>query len=170
MKAAISIKLLTAIAAATLVSAGCKVGPNYREPSVPVADQFDVGPMILPRTVRISIPTTQAIQMQPTTPTSQPGPVAISPAPPSVDLSRWWESFGDAELNSLVQRAFANNDDLAIAVARLQQARAVLNSTDSGTLPGAEFSAGAGRGSGTNSTKGRVSAPAQRRLGHRQGQ
>ena len=37
----------------------------------------------------------------------------------------WWQEFADAELDSLVQRALQANLDLRIAVARVQEARAV---------------------------------------------
>jgi len=37
----------------------------------------------------------------------------------------WWQEFSDAELDSLVQRALQANLDLRIAVARVQEARAV---------------------------------------------
>ena len=37
----------------------------------------------------------------------------------------WWQEFADAELDSLVQRALQANLDLRVAVARVQEARAV---------------------------------------------
>ncbi|MBI1853255.1 MAG: efflux transporter outer membrane subunit [Planctomycetes bacterium] len=48
---------------------------------------------------------------------------AVSSEPP--DLSRWWSVFGDAELDSLVERALSANLDLRIAGARLREARAL---------------------------------------------
>jgi len=42
----------------------------------------------------------------------------------SVDLAQWWRSFRDPHLVSLVERSIAANPDIAIALARLQQARA----------------------------------------------
>lgn len=38
----------------------------------------------------------------------------------------WWESFGDPALNRLVVDALAHNDDIAMAAARVEQARASL--------------------------------------------
>jgi multidrug efflux system outer membrane protein len=38
---------------------------------------------------------------------------------------RWWTSFGDATLDSLVGEALANNQDLAAAAARVEQSRAI---------------------------------------------
>ena len=46
--------------------------------------------------------------------------VASEPA----DLARWWTAFGDAELDSLVERATAANLDLKLAAARVREARA----------------------------------------------
>ena len=39
---------------------------------------------------------------------------------------RWWELFGDTTLDALVEQALANNRDVAVAAARVQQARANL--------------------------------------------
>ena len=44
------------------------------------------------------------------------------PAPPTP--SRWWTAFGDAELDSLVDRAVAANLDVALAEARIRESRA----------------------------------------------
>jgi outer membrane protein TolC len=41
-----------------------------------------------------------------------------------VNLTQWWRSFRDPQLVSLVERSIAANPDIAIALARLQQARA----------------------------------------------
>lgn len=41
-------------------------------------------------------------------------------------LPRWWEGFGSAELNALVDRALTGNADLRMAVARVTQAEAAL--------------------------------------------
>ena len=47
----------------------------------------------------------------------------------------WWQRFGDAELDALEQRALANSPTLAIAQARLGQARAALAATSASALP-----------------------------------
>ncbi|MFJ3055400.1 efflux transporter outer membrane subunit [Herbaspirillum sp. NPDC087042] len=41
-----------------------------------------------------------------------------------ISLSRWWEAFGDPVLDQLVDQVLAGNSDLAMAAARVQQARA----------------------------------------------
>ena len=124
------------------VIAGCAVGPKYEPPQLKVPGGFSAASALYATTQ----PSTQ--------PTTRP-----------IDLTRWWESLGDAELNSLVKRAVESNLDLRIAGARLQEARSIEFATTGGVFPGvgylsgADVSAGAGRGSGSNTTRGRVAAP-----------
>jgi NodT family efflux transporter outer membrane factor (OMF) lipoprotein len=73
-----------------------------------------------------------------------------------VDLTQWWRSFRDPQLVLLVGRAIEGNPDIAIALARLQQARAQEVVATSAALPNGELAAGAGYGSGTDNTRGRV--------------
>jgi NodT family efflux transporter outer membrane factor (OMF) lipoprotein len=83
---------------------------------------------------------------------------AIPTAKPAagVDLTQWWRSFGDPQLVSLVERSIAANPDIAIALARLQQARAQQFVAIGAALPKAGMSAGAAFGTGTDNTRGRV--------------
>ena len=76
---------------ATAVLTGCTVGPDYRQPNVPVPDHFGA---------------------------------TTRPATDHVDFARWWTTFGDPQLNSLIDRAVAGNLDLKVAAARLREARA----------------------------------------------
>jgi NodT family efflux transporter outer membrane factor (OMF) lipoprotein len=73
-----------------------------------------------------------------------------------VDLTQWWRSFRDPQLVSLVGRAIAGNPDIGIALARLQQARAQELVATGAALPTGELAAGAGFGTGTDNTRGRV--------------
>lgn len=75
----------------------------------------------------------------------------------SIDLTEWWRSFRDPQLVSLVERAIAANPDIAIALVRLQQARARQFAAIGAALPKGELSSGAGFGTGTDNTRGRVS-------------
>jgi NodT family efflux transporter outer membrane factor (OMF) lipoprotein len=50
-------------------------------------------------------------------------------------LARWWERFGDPVLNDFVNQAIAQNDDVAIAIAKVEQARAVSARSASDMLP-----------------------------------
>ena len=47
----------------------------------------------------------------------------------------WWQRFGDADLDALEQQALAGSPNLAIASARLAQARAQLAAADAGRFP-----------------------------------
>ena len=122
--------ILLSIAAAVGI-AGCTVGPDYHRPDLKVPGGFSE------------------------LPSTRPTMTAATP----VDLARWWEALHDPELNSLMKRAVESNLDLQIAAARLQQARANEAVFTGGSLPDAEFAAAAGRGTGTNETKGRISQP-----------
>jgi NodT family efflux transporter outer membrane factor (OMF) lipoprotein len=132
--------------AAAVTLCGCTVGPDYRSPQMNVPSRFEGQPPRPSAEYSTTLPlTTQTAQ--------------ITTKPASLHLARWWEALNDPELNSLVQRAIRANPDLQIAVNRLQAARSIEAVFTGQSLPDAEFSAGAGNGSGTNSTKGRVSQP-----------
>jgi len=60
--------------------------------------------------------------------------VASDPAKPT-DLHGWWHAFGDPELDALVDRALANNLDVAQAVERMRAVRAVQRSALTHYLP-----------------------------------
>lgn len=49
--------------------------------------------------------------------------------------AEWWKSFGDPELDALVAKAFAANTDLRQAVARIEEASAVLGEVEGAALP-----------------------------------
>jgi NodT family efflux transporter outer membrane factor (OMF) lipoprotein len=86
-----------------LLPAGCAVGPLYTRPSAPVPPAFKEAP--------------------------PPGqrPEDWKPAEPSDAHPRgkWWEIFGDPELNALEEHVDAANQDLARAEAVFRAARAV---------------------------------------------
>jgi NodT family efflux transporter outer membrane factor (OMF) lipoprotein len=150
-------------AAALLTLSGCTVGPNYAPPSDTISDAFDPGAELLPTTLVTTPPTTAAAAMQPTTPTTRTSAaltravtrVAAEP----VDLTHWWTSFQDPELDKLVAEAVDANYDLGMAVARLQEARSLYAAAGGSALPAVDASASAARGTGSNNTKGRVGAP-----------
>jgi multidrug efflux system outer membrane protein len=62
-----------------------------------------------------------------------------------VVTTEWWKGFGDPVLTSVVEHALANNVDIAIAVARVEEARAQFASARGQTLPSVELSAAAKR-------------------------
>ena len=56
---------------------------------------------------------------------------------------RWWQTFGDAQLTDLVERAVAGNNDLAQAEARVRQARAARGIVVGGLLPAVDLTGSA---------------------------
>ncbi|HEY2010655.1 MAG TPA: efflux transporter outer membrane subunit [Rhizomicrobium sp.] len=60
-------------------------------------------------------------------------------------LVGWWSSFGDPVLARVVETALANNDDIAIAVARVAEARAQFRFARAQTFPDIGSVAAAGR-------------------------
>lgn len=91
-----------ALALALLV-AGCKLGPDYRRPEVPVPPGY-------------------RWQAQ----DSEAGSFG--------DLG-WWKVYQDPTLQNLIRQALANNLDVQIAAARVDQARAGLGSAGLAQLP-----------------------------------
>lgn len=81
-----------------LLLAGCDaVGPDYAPPAMSVPPAY---PAMAAGDAPLSLPVAQ-----------------------SADLSQWWKQFQDPELESLVQRALAQNLDLLTAASRVREAR-----------------------------------------------
>ena len=57
----------------------------------------------------------------------------------------WWQGFGDPVLTKIVEHALANNVDIAIAAARVEEARAQFGAARGQLLPSVEFAAGGRR-------------------------
>ncbi len=118
--------------AALAALAGCAAGPSYRTPKPDTPPNF-------------------ASQVA-----ARAAASADQAAAPAPDLATWWRALNDDELNSLVDRAIKSNLDLEIALDRLQQARTYEAVVLGYALPGVEASAAAGRGTGSDLTKGRA--------------
>ncbi|WP_433692733.1 efflux transporter outer membrane subunit [Herbaspirillum seropedicae] len=102
--------------ACALSLAGCASGPDYTRPQVAMPAAWT-----------------------PEAPWRSMQPADATPRGP------WWERFGDAQLNALQQQALAGNQTLAIATARLAQARAQLNVTGAAQTPQVNLNARAAR-------------------------
>lgn len=59
---------------------------------------------------------------------------------------RWWEQFGDPQLNGLILEAIENNKDLKVAIATVYQFVGQLQVTESGLYPQVNFNGSAFRG------------------------
>lgn len=101
---------------AVLYFQGCAVGPDYRRPEVELKAFHSTA--------------TVAAQTRKTT-------------PPQLDT--WWDGFNDPMLSRYVERARSQNLDLARALARVQQARAVARNAGAALLPTADLDAQATR-------------------------
>lgn len=107
---------------------GCAVGPSYHSPRMDEPASF---------AGREAVP---------------PDPAHPATAA-AVDLSQWWKSFNDPELDSLVDRAIRANPDLEIALTHLQEAREQHAGLIGTALPQIAASAAGGRGSGSDVTR-----------------
>lgn len=101
---------------AAAVLAGCAVGPDYRRPEVNLPAQH----------------------------TPDAAAVATAGAPAAVS-SRWWTLFGDARLDALVADARLRNTDVQQAVARVEQAEALLREADAVRWPQVDLGGTAAR-------------------------
>jgi NodT family efflux transporter outer membrane factor (OMF) lipoprotein len=107
---------------------GCAIGPEYFTPDAAIPVNFTVPPAG----------------------NGQPSGGA------NADLWQWWRTLHDPQLNGLIDLAIQNNLDLKIALDRLQQARLQLIVIGAQEVPQVNGGVGAGVGSGTDETKGRV--------------
>ncbi len=110
-----SVLPFTSFALAALLLAGCAVGPDYQRPA-------PLGTNALP--VAFAGVTTSNLG-------------AWKPAEPAAQLPRgaWWTILNDAELNRLEEVAATGNQELAVAAARFQQSRALVNVARAGLFP-----------------------------------
>jgi NodT family efflux transporter outer membrane factor (OMF) lipoprotein len=103
------------------------VGPTYRPPKAAGPAAFG--------------------EVRPGAPPGAGTPTAGAPDPET--LARWWTVLGDAELDSLVDRALRNNRDLKTAVSRVREARAERQVAAGALLPEVNATAGYNRSLGS---------------------
>ncbi len=114
---------------------GCAVGPNYHVPKTVAPPEFVAAPSSAGR----------------------PAPAMQR----AVDLTQWWHSLNDPELDSLIDRAIRANPDIEVALTRLQEVRTREAVLVGDVLPEVAASAAAGRGTGSDMTRAGA-APALR--------
>jgi NodT family efflux transporter outer membrane factor (OMF) lipoprotein len=93
---------------------GCVVGPKYVKPSVPSTPNY-----------REETPASfkEADQWQPANPRDQ------------ASRGKWWEIFGDPELNGLEEQIATSNQTLKVAEARFREARAAIRFNRASQFP-----------------------------------
>ena len=94
------------LVAAVMAVGGCAVGPDYHRPAP-------------------DLPVAWTLEAPWRTGTPADG----------ADKGPWWQAFGDPQLDALEVRAMADSPTLAIAAARLAQARATVSATSAGLFP-----------------------------------
>jgi outer membrane protein, multidrug efflux system len=97
-----------------------------------------------------SVPSDRAVNL-PVTPAAfkEAGPPSIAAAPAETQLrGAWWKAFADPVLHDLIERANTNNTSIALAAAKLAQARALLRTADASRSLQLDLNAGASRQGG----------------------
>jgi NodT family efflux transporter outer membrane factor (OMF) lipoprotein len=87
--------------------AACTVGPDYERPSAPVSETFRETPSDWKE--------------------AQPND--------AIERGKWWEMFGDAELNALVEKVEVSNQSLAASEAQFRQALAAITAARAPLFP-----------------------------------
>ena len=86
---------------------------------------------------------TTAAPERPASPVPPPAAWRATPPNPQGALTAdWWTLLGDAQLNALVDKALARNADIALATARVDEARALSRAAHSALLPAVDAVAG----------------------------
>src|SRR5438270_9649923 len=98
--------LCAVLSVAAVLLAGCSVGPRYKRP-VASLQPYHNAPAIESRTAAL----------------------------PTPSLDTWWTGFNDAELTKIIERALAQNLDLAASFARVQQAQAAAREASANRKP-----------------------------------
>lgn len=107
----------------SLLLGGCAIGPDYQRPQLQTPAQFK--------------------QIE--------GWIQAQPGD-ALARGNWWQLYGDAELNALVDRLNVSNQNLAASEAQYRQARALVRGARAAFYPSLSSSAGATRSSQGSST------------------
>ena len=106
--------LLSTISAFVLLAAGCTVGPKYKKPPVAMTPAYKEPPPD-------SFKEGQGWK------TADPGDQKLK--------GKWWEIFGDPQLNQLEEELTISNETLKVAEARFRQARAQIRFNRAAQFP-----------------------------------
>ena len=116
------------LSAATVLLSGCTVGPKYKRPTIDTPTVY--------RGAEASGTTQNSETPHDLNGTPLPGQ-ANTPDSTAISLGdeKWWEVFGDPELQNLIRAALKQNYDVRIAAERVMQAQAQLGVTRSQEFP-----------------------------------
>lgn len=113
-----------AFAASLALLAACTVGPEYVRPTVDTPPAY-----------------------------KEAGDWKVAQPRDTVERGKWWEIFGDAQLNALVEQIDISNQNVRIAEAQFRQARALVQQARAALFPSVTANASATR-SGSSSGSG----------------
>jgi NodT family efflux transporter outer membrane factor (OMF) lipoprotein len=116
---------LIAVAVATVL-AGCTVGPDFKRPEPPAADEY-----VTPRTATAAIETKPAERQE----------LLLGENP----ANEWWHFFKSDALDKIVERALASNRRLTAAEWSLAQSQELVSARAGRRWPHVEGTAGVGR-------------------------
>lgn len=146
----------------------CAVGPNYHRPEQPLATPLPATYAAVSESVSSTsdvgiaapdVATNQAATNQ--AETNQTDAAAKKPASAAASQSavpvQWWTLYGDTRLNALVEQGLRSNADVALALARIDEASALLDEVDAALLP--EIDLDLGRTRSRSSTLGQPLPP-----------
>jgi NodT family efflux transporter outer membrane factor (OMF) lipoprotein len=107
-----------------LALGGCALAPAYRTPEVETPAAFKEGQ----------------------------GTWVVAVPADTLEKGPWWELFGDPDLSALAGQVEVNNQNVAVAVARYEQARALVAQQRASLFPSVNLSAGASRSGSRRAT------------------
>jgi len=113
----------TPLLLALLVLSGCAVGPDYHKPEISVPAAFKEA-----EGWKLAQPQDEALR------------------------GKWWELYGDTQLNALVEQVTVSNQNVHVAEAQYRQALAVLAGSRAGYFPTLSGSASVSRGQSGSAT------------------
>jgi NodT family efflux transporter outer membrane factor (OMF) lipoprotein len=105
---------IASLCSLTLLLSGCMVGPKYVKPTVPMTPSFKEQ---APESFK------EVDGWKP----AQPGDQTLR--------GKWWEIFGDSQLNGLEEELTVSNQDLKVSEARFRQSRAMIRFNRSAEFP-----------------------------------
>jgi NodT family efflux transporter outer membrane factor (OMF) lipoprotein len=106
-----------ALAAMLMLPGACAVGPGYVRPGVATPAAY-----------------------------KEAGDWKVAQPRDEIRRDKWWEIFGDAQLNALVEQVDISNQNVRIAEAKFRQARALVQSARAGLFPSVTGGASVTRG------------------------
>ena len=127
---------ISAMTLLILLASGCSIVPAYRKPDAPIPAQW-----MTPSETPGAAGTTGAAGTPATAAT------AATALPPSVVARVFWSGFGSPQLDALLQYGLVSGPDVAIARARLEQAKGAADVAGSSASPTLGIGADLSRGS-----------------------